>query len=98
MVKLTEDMVVARTRVTNLATVKKLNCWGADLTDVSIVRSLGAVEFLSLPVNSLASLQDFQHCCQLQELFVRKNRIRDLTEIVWLKEKAALQHKIFFAD
>ena len=27
MVKLTEDMVVARTRVTNLATVKKLNCW-----------------------------------------------------------------------
>ena len=109
MVKLTEDMVVARTRVTNLATVKKLNCWVTikkciyffilifpgfaggrpyrcefasviNLSclhvvkawwQVSIVRSLGAVEFLSLPVNSLVSLQDFQHCCQLQELFVR---------------------------
>ena len=27
MVQLTEDMIVARTRVTDMAAVKKLNCW-----------------------------------------------------------------------
>ena len=30
------------------AMVKKLNCWGADLTDVSVVRRLQGVEVLSL--------------------------------------------------
>ena len=48
MVQLTEDMIVARTRVSNMAMVKKLNCWGADLTDVSVVRRLQGVEVLSL--------------------------------------------------
>ena len=48
MVQLTEDMIVARTRVSNMASVKKLNCWGADLTDISIVRKLEGVEMLSL--------------------------------------------------
>ena len=48
MVQLTEDMIMARTRVSNMAMVKKLNCWGADLTDVSVVRRLQGVEVLSL--------------------------------------------------
>ena len=48
MVVLTEDMIVARTRVSNLGSVKKLNCWGSDLTDVSVVRLLDGVEILSL--------------------------------------------------
>ena len=48
MVKLTEDMIVARTRVNDLACVKKLNCWGADLDDVSVLRRLENVEMLSL--------------------------------------------------
>ena len=48
MVKLTEDMIVARTRVSDLSSVKKLNCWGADLDDVSVLTRLENVEMLSL--------------------------------------------------
>ena len=48
MVKLTEDMVVARTRVSDMNHVKKLNCWGAELSDVSVLRKLKNVEVLSL--------------------------------------------------
>ena len=48
MVKLTEDMIVARTRVSDLSNVKKLNCWGADLDDVSVLKRLENVEMLSL--------------------------------------------------
>ena len=48
MVKLTEDMVVARTRVSDMKHVKKLNCWGAELSDVYVLRNLKSVEVLSL--------------------------------------------------
>ena len=48
MVKLTEEMVVARTRISDLASVKKLNCWGADLCDVTLLRKMPNVEVLAL--------------------------------------------------
>lgn len=48
MIKLTEDMVIARTRISDLASIKKLNCWGADLEDVSLLRRMPNVEVLAL--------------------------------------------------
>ena len=48
MVKLTEDMVVACTRVSDMNHVNKLNCWGAELCDVSVLRKLKSVEVLPL--------------------------------------------------
>lgn len=92
MVQLTEDMIVARTRVSNMASIKKLNCWGADLTDINVVRRLENVEVLSLSVNGLTSLSDFQHCKNLQELFVRKNQIQSLKELIWLRDLSRLKH------
>ncbi len=38
MVVLTEEMVLAKTRAEDLSTVKNLNLWGSDLTDVSILQ------------------------------------------------------------
>jgi len=92
MVKLTEDMIVARTRVGDLASVKRLNCWGADLDDVSVLRRLENVEVIALSLNSIASLADFQHCKQLQELFLRKNHIPSLRELTWLKDLGKLKN------
>ena len=48
MVKLTESMILARTRVSDVEHVKKLNCWGAELSDISVLRKLRNVEVLSL--------------------------------------------------
>jgi hypothetical protein len=39
MVRLSEEMIMARTRVSDMLHVKKLNCWGADLTDISVCRN-----------------------------------------------------------
>lgn len=85
MVKLTEEMVVARTRMSDFSDVKKFNCWGTELTDVSILRKMKNVEVLSLSVNRISTLADFQYCFGLQELFIRNNNIEDLNEVCYLQ-------------
>ncbi len=57
---------MARTRVSDMAHVKKLNCWGADLTDISVLRQLRNVEVLSLSVNNITTLADIKDCVNLQ--------------------------------
>lgn len=92
MAKLTEGMVIARTRASDLENVKKLNCWGSELSDVSLLRKMFNVEVLSLSVNNIGSLGDFQFCKKLQELYIRKNVIKDLTEICYLKDLTKLRN------
>ncbi|XP_075218547.1 uncharacterized protein LOC142323155 isoform X3 [Lycorma delicatula] len=92
MARLTEEMVIARTRQSNLAAIKKLNCWGSELVDVSLLRRITNVEVLSLSVNKIASLADFQYCKNLQELFVRKNNIRDLNQVCYLQDLPKLRN------
>ncbi|KAL0103307.1 hypothetical protein PUN28_017531 [Cardiocondyla obscurior] len=85
MVRLTEEMVVARTRVSDFSAVKKLNCWGTELTDISILRKMKNVEVLSLSINNINTLADFQYCPKLQDLFIRRNNIKDLNEVCYLQ-------------
>mmetsp|Transcript_52854 Transcript_52854/g.123516 ORF Transcript_52854/g.123516 Transcript_52854/m.123516 type:complete len:206 (-) Transcript_52854:28-645(-) len=85
MVVLTEHMVLGRTKATSLAQVKNLNLWGCDLTDMSILGKLSSVEVLSLSVNNISSLQDFQSCANLTELYLRKNDVQNLQDISFLK-------------
>ncbi|XP_012270203.1 protein tilB homolog isoform X6 [Orussus abietinus] len=92
MVRLTEEMVVARTRMSDFANVKKLNCWGTELTDVSILRKMQNVEVLSLSVNNINTLADFQYCMNLQDLFIRKNNITDLNEVCYLQNLSNLRN------
>ncbi|XP_069958703.1 uncharacterized protein [Cherax quadricarinatus] len=97
MVKLTEDMVVARSKGSDLHNVRKLNCWGSELSDVSVVRKLENVEVLSLSVNRISTLADFQHCPNLQELYIRKNNISDINEILYLRQLPKLK-SLWLAD
>eukprot|EP00092_Neocalanus_flemingeri_P006213 GFUD01006686.1.p1 GENE.GFUD01006686.1~~GFUD01006686.1.p1 ORF type:complete len:407 (+),score=111.35 GFUD01006686.1:120-1340(+) len=92
MVKLTEDMIVARTRVSDMNHVKKLNCWGAELSDITVLRKLTNVEVLSLSVNTINTLSDIQNCKNLQELYIRKNQIPDISEICWIKDLPRLKN------
>lgn len=52
---------------------------------MSILKELKNVEVLSLSVNKISSLYDFQFCKNLKELYLRKNLINDLSEIYYLK-------------
>ncbi|XP_021934510.1 uncharacterized protein F09G8.5 isoform X4 [Zootermopsis nevadensis] len=91
MARLTEEMVIARTRASDLSNIRKLNCWGSELSDVSLLRRMQNVEVLSLSVNKIGTLSDFQFCRNLQELYVRKNNIRELNQILYLQDLPRLK-------
>ncbi|OWF40767.1 acidic leucine-rich nuclear phosphoprotein 32 family member A-like [Mizuhopecten yessoensis] len=95
--KLTEALVLARTRAIDLESVTKLNFWGSDIDNVSVVRKMPNLEVCSLSVNSIKTLEDFSYCPNLQELYIRKNKIEDLSEINHLATLPRLRN-LWLAD
>ncbi|XP_070263191.1 cilia- and flagella-associated protein 410 [Myotis yumanensis] len=83
--KLTRQMVLSRAKASELHSVKKLNCWGSRLTDISICREMPSLEVITLSVNSVATLEPVSRCQQLSELYLRRNRIASLSELSHLK-------------
>ncbi|XP_058152318.1 cilia- and flagella-associated protein 410 [Dasypus novemcinctus] len=83
--KLTRKMVLARAKASELDSVRKLNCWGSRLTDISICREMPSLEVITLSVNSVSSLEPVSRCRHLRELYLRRNRIRSLAELFHLK-------------
>lgn len=49
------------------------------------------LQVLSLAVNKIESLKDIMNCRNLTELYMRKNRIRNLYEIKYLKNLRQLK-------
>ncbi|XP_051854146.1 cilia- and flagella-associated protein 410 isoform X2 [Antechinus flavipes] len=86
--KLTRKMVLSRAKASELESVRKLNCWGSRLTDISICRSLPSIEVITL---SISSLEPVSHCPNLSELYLRKNSIPSLDELFYLKELPRLR-------
>lgn len=76
--------MLEKTHCSRVEDVRKLNLWGHDLRDVSIVRRMPLATVLSLSVNEISDLRDFVACPNLQELYLRKNRIEDLTSVALL--------------
>lgn len=98
MVKLTENMILSRSRSQqSLETIRKFNCWGSEITDVSIVRNMTGLQIASLSVNKIRTLEDFAHCPSLEELYIRRNDITDLAEIRHLKHLPNL-HVLWLLD
>ena len=59
----------------SLNAIIKLNLWGNDLGDVSILSNLTNLEILALTVNQISTLKDFSQCLKLKELYLRRNNI-----------------------
>ena len=89
--ELSSEMIMARCKTDNLALIKNLNLWGNEITDVSLIRQMKNLEVLSLSVNKIATLKDFVNCLKLQELYLRKNNIEDLSEIKYLGAQKSLR-------
>ncbi|KAI8920109.1 hypothetical protein DFJ77DRAFT_227397 [Powellomyces hirtus] len=97
MVQLTEGQVLARARqasqtsISDLASIKNLNLWGQNLTEVSVLERVPNLEVLSLAINSLSSLRPFQNLNKLTELYLRRNDIRNPQELHYLRNLSNLR-------
>ncbi|XP_036621955.1 cilia- and flagella-associated protein 410 [Trichosurus vulpecula] len=89
--KLTRKMVLSRAKASELESVRKLNCWGSRLTDISICRNLPSIEVITLSVNSISSLEPVSRCLNLSELYLRKNSISSLGQLFYLKDLPRLK-------
>ncbi len=92
MVRLTEKLLKEKAKATQLQHVKKLNFWGHQLTDVSIlITHTPLMEVLSLSVNDIATLKYFGSLPNLRELYLRKNQIKDPNETKYLSNSSNLR-------
>lgn len=100
---LTRELIMARCKSDNIRLLKNLNLWGNDITDVSLLRDMINIEVLSLSINKIDSLRDFVNCQKLQELYLRRNNIKDISEVrylqnlprlrtLWLSENPCAEH------
>ncbi|XP_073414308.1 cilia- and flagella-associated protein 410 isoform X2 [Dendrobates tinctorius] len=83
--KLTRKQVLSRAKAAELDSVRKLNCWGSRLTDISICHELPNIEVMTLSANRISTLEAISHCQNLTELYLRKNNISNLGELYYLK-------------
>ncbi|NXS90337.1 CU002 protein, partial [Erpornis zantholeuca] len=83
--RLSRAAVLARAKAAALDGVRRLNCWGSHLTDISICRDLPNIEVITFSVNGISDLEPLHRCQNLSELYLRKNNIRSLDELFHLK-------------
>uniref|UniRef100_A0A8C6UJH2 Cilia- and flagella-associated protein 410 n=1 Tax=Neogobius melanostomus TaxID=47308 RepID=A0A8C6UJH2_9GOBI len=89
--KLTRKLVLAKAKASDLESVKKLNCWGCNLTEISIFTQISNIEVLTLSVNSITSLAPLAGCLNLCELYLRRNMIPSLSELSHLRPLSRLK-------
>ncbi|XP_047445126.1 cilia and flagella associated protein 410 [Mugil cephalus] len=89
--KLTRKLVLAKAKASDLESVKKLNCWGCNLTEISIFSQMPNIEVLTLSVNSISSLSPLAGCLSLSELYLRRNMISSLSELTHLRPLTRLR-------
>ena len=73
--------MIEKCKKSNYSEIKNLNLWGSNLDDISLIRQLSNLEVVSLSVNKISTLADFEQCHKLQELYLRKNLVSDLKEM-----------------
>lgn len=82
---LTIDLIIARSNNKNLDSIKTLNLWGCNLSDISILSKLTSLETLSLSKNQIKDISVFKSLKNLKELYLKGNQINDWEQINNLK-------------
>ena len=84
--KLTRELIAQKVKSDRLESIRKLNLWGSNLGDISIISQMPSLEVVSLSVNKIHSLKPFANLKNLKELYLRQNAISNLNEIKYLTE------------
>jgi len=79
--KLTRELIAQKVKSDRLDIIRKLNLWGNNIEDISIIREMPSLEIVSLSINKIRTLAPFAKLQNLRELYLRRNLISNLNEI-----------------
>ena len=83
---LTKEIILSKySKYDNISEIKKLNIWGEDIEDISIISKMPNLEVLSLSSNKISSLFPLSYCLNLREIILRNNNIYSFDELYHLK-------------
>ena len=92
--KLTIDFLMLKSKTDRLSSIRNLNLWGCDLSDISIISELSNLEVLCLTVNLISDLQPLSSLRNLSELYLRKNNVSDPSQLFALSKLPKLRSLI----
>ncbi len=83
---LTKELIQSRNSTSiNLSDLKKLNIYGQNISNISIISSMIKLEYLSLSSNNISSLSPLSNCIHLREIYLRNNKIKSFEELKHLR-------------
>ena len=89
---LTKENILSKySKYSNISEITKLNIWGEDIEDISIISKMPNLEILSLSSNKISSLYPLSHCLNLREIYLRNNNIYSFEELYHLKKLPKLK-------
>lgn len=89
---LTEELILSKyPNYTDITKIKKLDIWGEDIQDISILSEMKKLSILSLSSNNVNDLSPLESCLNLRELYLRNNNISSFEEITHLKNLSKLK-------
>ena len=89
--KLTLDIIMSRANTKKLESIKTLNLWGLNLSDLSILSGLPLLETISLSNNQIKDISIFKEIKNIKELYLADNQISELNQIENLKNCKKLE-------
>ena len=84
--KLSRELIAQKVKSDRIESIRKLNLWGSNIEDISIIEEMPLLEIVSLSVNKIRTLKPFANLQNLRELYLRQNLISNLNEIKYLTD------------
>lgn len=88
---LTLNLVLQKSKVDDIRRIQKLNICAAQLQDIGVLRQATNLEVLSMSLNEVSELGAISNCRRLTELYLRKNYIRDINQVLHLSRLPYLE-------
>ena len=94
--ELSLDIIRSRTDLNeqNLASIKTLDLYGLNLSEISLLNKIPSLEILSLSNNQIKDISVLSNLINLKELYLSNNVINDLSQLEYLKNCQKLEKLI----
>ena len=83
---LTKELILSKyPKCSDITEIKKLNIWGEDIENLSIISKMPYLEILSASSNQISTLCPLSSCINMREIYLRNNNINSFDELNHLK-------------